>query len=217
MTAAGTKAIIYDCDGVMFDSFEANFSFYARVLVEFGKPLPDRGNAEAMTILHTWSHRDVLAYLFVDDPRKDDAIRFAGTINYADLVPMMVMEDGFLETVRMLEKGYALGICTNRSTSMDLVLDTFGLRPYFRTVMTSARVANPKPHPEPLLKTLDDLEVQPHEALFIGDSEVDRRAAEAAGVPFIAYRNDLPCIARLERHADLPSLITFLESPSGRK
>lgn len=210
MTTTGIKAIIYDCDGVIFDSFEANFSFYARVLERFGKPPLDRSNSNAMTILHTWSHRDVLAYLFADDPRRDDVVLFAGTINYADLVPMMVMEEGFIETVNALQRSYALGICTNRSTSMDLVLDSFGLRPFFKTVMTSSRVKNPKPHPEPLLKALEDLAVLPDEAVFIGDSDVDRQAAEAAGVPFVAYKNDLPALARLDRHADLFGILSSL-------
>lgn len=201
------KAIIYDCDGVMFDSFEANFSFYARVLDHFGKSPLERSDHETMRILHTYSNRDVLTYLFAEDLRKEEAFSYAGTINYADLVPLMIMEEGFLDTIRVLNEVFPLGICTNRSTSMDLVLDSFGLRPYFQTVMTAAKVARPKPSPEPLLQALAELQVSPLETLFIGDSAVDQETALAAGVPFIAYKSDLPALARLDRHSDLLTLL----------
>jgi phosphoglycolate phosphatase len=36
--------------------------------------------------------------------------------------------------------------------------------------------------------------------LFVGDSAVDMQAAAAAGVPFIAYKSDLPALAVIERH-----------------
>ena len=53
---------------------------------------------------------------------------------------------------------------------------------------------------EPLLKVLEYYGITPQEALFVGDSDVDRRAAQAAGVPFIAYKSDLPALAVIERH-----------------
>jgi len=86
-------------------------------------------------------------------------------------------------------------------------LQSFGLQEYFSCVMTAARVENPKPHPEPLWKVLEHYGIQAKEALFIGDSDVDRQAAEAAGVPFVAYRGDRPALAGLEKHQDLLLLL----------
>ncbi|SNB44703.1 HAD family hydrolase [Geobacter sp. DSM 9736] len=197
------KLIIYDCDGVMFDSFEANLSFYQRVMEMMGKPYLDRENAEHMRILHTYSHREVLAHFFVDPAEWQEAIRHAGLIDYRDLVPLMQMEEGFRETLDALRSRVELAVCTNRSTSMDMVLDSFGLTRYFGCVMTAAKVENPKPHPEPLLKVLDHYGYEARQALFVGDSDVDRQAAAAAGVPFVAYKADLPAVARIDRHADL--------------
>lgn len=201
------KAVIYDCDGVMFDSFEANLAFYAKVMANFGMTL-DRGDAETMRILHTYSNRDVMEYLFADDPRREEAIRFAGTVDYRELVPLMRMEAGFRETLEQLRSRVELAVCTNRSTSMDLVLETFGLSRYFGCVMTAARVRNPKPHPEPLHKVLEHFSLAPNEALFIGDSEVDRAAAAAAGVPFVAYRAEFPACRSIHDHREIISLLT---------
>ena len=202
------KAVIYDCDGVMFDSFEANLAFYDRIMTMLGVPLLDRRDGEQMRVLHTYANREVLRYLFPDEATCNEAVRCASAIDYRELVPYMRMEDGFRETLDALMPRVGLAVCTNRSTSMDLVLDSFDLARYFGIVMTAAKVANPKPHPEPLLKVLDHYRIAPVEALFVGDSDVDREAAQAAGVPFVAYKADLPALARIDRHAEILDLLT---------
>lgn len=203
----GYKVVIYDCDGVMFDSFEANFAFYERILSRFDKLPLDRNDAETMRVLHTYANVDVMAYLFAGDDRRAEAQAFAGTIDYRELVPFMLMEEGFRETLNALQPQVELAVCTNRTTSMDLVLESFDLSRYFGCVMTAARVENPKPHPEPLLKVLEHYRIAPGEALFVGDSDVDRQAAEAAGVPFIAYKADMPAFARIDRHDEILTLL----------
>jgi len=69
--------------------------------------------------------------------------------------------------------------------------------------MTADKVQHPKPHPEPVLKVLEHYGIKAHEALFLGDSEVDMQAAAAAGVPFIAYKSGLSAMARIKRHSQL--------------
>ena len=202
---ASYKAVIYDCDGVMFDSFEANFAFYQRILANFGKPPLDRNDGEMMRVLHTYANADVMAYLFAGDERRAEAQAFAGSINYGELVHLMFMEENFRETLTALQPLVHLAVCTNRSTSVDMVLESFDLSRYFSYVMTAAKVARPKPYPDPLLKVLDFYGIEPQQALFVGDSEVDRLAAEAAGVPFIAYKADMPALARLDRHDEILS------------
>lgn len=195
--------MIYDCDGVMFDSFEANLEFYQRIMAMMGKPPLERENQEQMRILHTYSHREVLAHLFHDEKQWHEAVRCAGTIDYRDLVPLMRMEEGFRDTLDLLSPRVDLAVCTNRSISMDMVLQSFDLVPYFGCVMTAAKVENPKPHPEPLMKVLQYFGVAASDALFVGDSDLDRQSAAAAEVPFIAYKTDLPCLARIDRHAQI--------------
>ena len=201
------KTIIYDCDGVMFDSFDANLAFYDRIMVMLGRPLLDRSNNEQMRVLHTFANRDVLSWFFPDEIEFAAAIRAASAIDYRELVPFMRMEEGLVETLEALMPRVGLAVCTNRSTSMDLVLESFGLAGYFGCVMTAARVSSPKPHPEPLLKVLEHYRIGPEEALFVGDSEVDRQAAAAAGVSFVAYKADMAALARIDRHDEILGLL----------
>ncbi|MCM0081657.1 HAD family hydrolase [Geomonas sp. Red32] len=201
------KAVIYDCDGVMFDSFEANFAFYTQIIERFGKSPLDRDDRETMRILHTYCNKDVLEYLFAGDDRMPEVRKFSASIDYRKLFPLMAMEAGLKETLEALHGKVELAVCTNRASSMDYLLESFGLDRFFSCVMTAGKVANPKPHPEPLFKVLDQFGLSPAEALFVGDSDVDRRAAEGAGVPFVAYRGDLPGLARIDHHLDLLRLL----------
>jgi len=197
------KVIIYDCDGVILDSMESNYIFYNRVMEFLGRSEIDRNNSDAKKVLHTYSFNNVMEYFFAGDLRRDDAFQFAKTIHYRDLMPFMKMEDGFVQALDQLKGQTALAICTNRATSMEMIIKDFGLEGYFDYIMTAAQVTNPKPHPEPLLKVLKHFGVEPDEALFIGDGEVDMQAAQGAGVPFISYKSDLPGLARIEHHSEI--------------
>jgi HAD superfamily hydrolase (TIGR01509 family) len=197
------KLIIYDCDGVMFDTLESNYIFYDSVMDYLGRPPLDRSDLIARNVLHTFSFNNVMEYFFAGDDRHDEALAFAKTIHYQDLAPFMRMEEGLIETLDRLKDSVALAVCTNRATSMEMIIDDFGLQGYFSCVMTAAQVTNPKPHPEPLLKVLEHFGIAAGEALFVGDGEVDMLSARDAGVPFISYKSNLPALARLQRHTDI--------------
>lgn len=200
------KAVIYDCDGVLFNSLEANCSFYEAVFNHMGVSL-DRSDEDVMRIIHTYANRDVLKYFFPETDRWEKSLRFAGTINYLNLIHLMEMESGLLETLEHLKGKLHLAICTNRSSSMDAVLEGFNLTDYFSYVMTAAKASFPKPHPDPLLRILAHYGIKAEEALFVGDSVVDSLAADAAGVPFVAYRADLQGIARIDAHEEILALL----------
>lgn len=200
------KTIIYDCDGVMFNSLEANCTFYETVFDHMGVSL-DRSDENVMRIIHTYANREVLKYFFPEKERWEVALRFAGSINYLELINLMKMECGLLETLEHLRGKFDLAICTNRSTSMDAVLEGFNLKDYFSFVMTASRALYPKPHPDPLLRILTHYGIKAEEALFVGDSAVDSQAADAAGVPFVGYKADLKGIARIDKHEDIIAML----------
>ncbi len=203
------KAVIYDCDGVMFDSLEANCAFYGDIFSHMGLVL-DRRDAEMMRIIHTYANREVLQHFFPEQPRWEAAARFAGSIDYRKLIHLLKMEPGFAATLEQLKGRVYLAVCTNRSISMEALLEGFNLSGYFSFVMTAAKASFPKPHPDPLNRILAHYGLHPEEALFVGDSAVDSQSAAAAGVPFVAYKADLPGMARIERHEELLLLLSEL-------
>jgi HAD superfamily hydrolase (TIGR01509 family) len=203
------KVVIYDCDGVILDSIESNYIFYNRVMAYLGRAPLNRLDLDARRVLHTYSFNNVMEYFFAGDIRREEALKFAKTIHYRDLMPFMRLEDGFIDALDQLRGSTSLAICTNRATSMEMIIEDFGLTGYFGCVMTASQVANPKPHPEPLLKVLKHYGAEPEEALFIGDGEVDMQAAKGAGIPFISYKSDLPALARIQHHSEIVRHVFF--------
>ncbi len=197
------KVVIYDCDGVILDSIESNYIFYNRIMDGLGRPHIDRLCEVSERVLHTYSYLDVIEHFFGNDPQKNEAIAIGKTIRYKELMPYMRREEGLVETLTALQGKVDLAVCTNRASSMEMIIEDFGLEGFFGCIMTAGKVRNPKPHPEPLFKVLEHYGIGPQEALFVGDSAVDMQAAAAAGVPFIAYKSDLPALAVIERHQDL--------------
>jgi HAD superfamily hydrolase (TIGR01509 family) len=84
---------------------------------------------------------------------------------------------------------------------MGYILKKFALEPFFDLVVTTRDVQNPKPHPESIEKILQGLSLEKEEVFLVGDSETDREAAVAAGVKFIAYKNEeIPAFACIQDH-----------------
>jgi len=83
-------------------------------------------------------------------------------------------------------RGCLLAVATNayrRSTIESL--EHLGISDYFDAVASYDDVPRGKPAPDMLLKILNELKVEPEEALFIGDGPRDAMAAEAAGIDFL--------------------------------
>jgi pyrophosphatase PpaX len=95
---------------------------------------------------------------------------------------------GVLDLVRELHgEGRRLGIVTaKRRVTVQLAFDVLPLEPLFEVVVTAEDSARHKPDPEPIRVALERLGVEPDEAVYVGDSPFDVRAARAAGVASVA-------------------------------
>ncbi|HLT98143.1 MAG TPA: phosphoglycolate phosphatase [Burkholderiaceae bacterium] len=84
-------------------------------------------------------------------------------------------------------KGMKLAVVTNKPMEFTVpLLEKTGLAPYFDAVVGGDTCERKKPDPLPLLHTCELLDVQPDEALAVGDSINDALAARAAGIPVLA-------------------------------
>ncbi len=87
---------------------------------------------------------------------------------------------------RLIEKGYRIGLCTNKSeATAHLVLDHFGWSPLFNAVVGGDTTAHRKPMPDPLVEAANRLGVASEDAGMGGDSKADCGAARACGMPVI--------------------------------
>lgn len=78
-------------------------------------------------------------------------------------------------------------IVTNKPTKQtEDLLAKLKLRPPPRCVVCSDTLPRYKPHPDGIMHVCAALDLQPADGLFIGDNNLDERAAAAAGMPFVA-------------------------------
>lgn len=183
---SGVAGLIFDCDGVLVDSKDANIGYYNRLLAEFGHPPMPESVTDYVQMATAGQAFDLL---FTDEERKK-LPEVAGRIPYREFsLPRLRLEPGVRELLEWLrERGVRMGVHTNRGSGMWDVLDMFCLRDMFDPVMT-VDVVTPKPSPEGVTRILGEWDVPERSVGFIGDSATDAGAAGGGGVPFIAYRN----------------------------
>ena len=180
------RVLIFDCDGVMFDSRQSNISYYNHLLEHFDLPPMTKGQ---VAYVHAHTAVDSIRHIFEGTHLFEKAINLARGIDYTPFIGKMILYPGLTDLLEELKPRLGLAVATNRSTTIQNVLNTFGLESYFDIVVSSLDVKKPKPDPESLFKILDFFDITPHEALYVGDTVVDYETAHGAGVPFIAYKN----------------------------
>ncbi len=198
------ECVIYDCDGVLFDSLDANGRLYNYIATSMGRgPLTE----DEHKYCHTHTVYESIHYMFPkDETTEKRAVEFLkNKIDFKDFIIYLKMEPNLIETLDILKKrGLKRAISTNRTTSMKHIMEKFGLWPYFDMVVTALDVKSPKPDPESVGKILNELFARKDRTLFVGDSEVDRATALSSGVKFIAYKNsELTADAFIENHLAL--------------
>ena len=180
------KLVAFDCDGVMFDTRNANAAYYNQILVAMGLP---ELTPEQFAYVHMHTVDSSLDFLFQETQLRKKARDHRKQMGYLPFIKDMIEEPGLKPLLRKLRTTCKTAVATNRSDTMEAVLETFDLKTSFDLVVTALDVKFPKPHPECLEKILISFGLSPSEALYVGDSELDEKASEAAGIPFIAYNN----------------------------
>jgi phosphoglycolate phosphatase len=188
MATDATQVVIFDCDGVLFDSKEANIAFYNAILSQFNLPPMSQ---EEVEYVHVSTAEGALRYLLTkrDSHVLEEILTHKPRVDYTPFIHLMHMEPHLKELLGSLPPQIKRAVSTNRATTITDVLRIHGLEDEFDLVISSLDVKNPKPHPESVLKILHHFSVSPAEALFIGDSVVDQESAQGARVPFVAYKN----------------------------
>jgi phosphoglycolate phosphatase len=180
------RLVIFDCDGVLFESREANRAYYNQLLSGLGK---DRLTEAGLNYVHMHTVFEAVDFLFPGEGERLSANEYRKNIDPLRFIRLMVPEPGIESFLTFLRPRVKTAISTNRTSTIGDVLRLHGLDKYFDLVVSALDVARPKPDPESLHKILGHFQVAPRQALYLGDSEVDAQAAKQAGIPLIAYKN----------------------------
>jgi beta-phosphoglucomutase-like phosphatase (HAD superfamily) len=204
------KLVIFDCDGVMFDSKDANRKYYNHLLEKFGHSLMDE---DEENYVHSHNVLDSVNYIFRNFSDEIDRVnQYRQSVDYTPFLEYMIIEPDLKEFLGFIKPKYYTAISTNRSTTMPAVMKMHGLDPYFDMVVTALDVQQPKPHTEGLIKILDHFALSADEAVYIGDSMVDREHTAGVSMRLISFKNpDLPAEYYVNSFLDIPQLPVFQE------
>ncbi|VEN74208.1 conserved hypothetical protein [Candidatus Desulfarcum epimagneticum] len=180
------KIVAFDCDGVMFETREANIAYYNRILSNLGRPdMTPEQSAHA----HMHTVGEALSHLFPDPEEREAANDFRKELGYLPFLKYIRIEPYLKTLLKKLRPKFKTAVVTNRTDTMAHILELHGLEDLFDMVVTALDAPRPKPHPDPLLKMLGHFKARPDQAVYIGDSKVDEEAAGASHIPLVAYAN----------------------------
>ncbi len=181
------RAVLFDVDGVLLDSFEANLKFYQDLMIVSGYRPPTRDEFPSLFYLPMWDGIKALT-----KSQDENEIKKIWDMGRTKQVPypmeLLKIPAGAEEIVKALARDYVLAIVTSRvQESIYSIPDLAKLRQYFQAVVAYQDTQNHKPDPEPLLLAAKRLNAMPAESVYIGDVESDMHAAKSAGMKGILY------------------------------
>ena len=178
------KIIIFDFDGTLGDTRHNIILTLQATMRDRGLEL--RSDEEcAATIGLTLLDSFRAMYPSMSDEDAEACVKHYRDIFYRSIeesIPQLF--PGVAPTLeRLRDMGVVMSIASSRSSpSLLLFIRSMGIADHFSLVLGSDSVENHKPHPEPVLKTLEKLLFKPSEAIVVGDMPVDIVMARNASV-----------------------------------
>ena len=177
------KLIILDFDGTLGDTRANIVLTMRRTLVRLGYAVPDENTiAATIGVPLEKGFEQMLPGISLDDVALcARTYREIFEKCRKELVPNLFPH--VIETLDALkEAGYVLTIASSRSYgSLKEFLQEMGIAPYISYVLGANSVTHAKPHPEPVLKTMADMDFTADETLVVGDMPVDIQMGKGAG------------------------------------
>lgn len=209
------KAVIFDFDGLIFDSETYMFESMRQVFLYHQLNLT----------IEEWCNK------CINNPDKYDAYtyfqeRLGESINrneigrlhereYLKLINSKNSRPGVLEYLqRSKALGIKVGLATNNTRQwVDMHLKKLNLSKYFDYICTVEDVEEKKPNPEPYLKVLKELNVDPRDAIAFEDSPDGAKSAINANIFCVVVPNEVTKLMEF-RNGDYDLIIESMENLS---
>jgi phosphoglycolate phosphatase-like HAD superfamily hydrolase len=200
------QLVIFDADGVLFDSTESNIAYYNAIFARVGEPPMTPSEEKACVFMSAPQVFDLRA---AGEAERTARMREVASVMDATpffelLRPVPDLREFLLE----IKLSYRIGLATNRSATIPAIIDYLGLTGVFDAVASVRDKVKPKPAPDVLELCMHRAGVAPVNAVYVGDSETDRIASQLARLKFIGIG---------ERAGPQDSIAHLVELPAALK
>ncbi len=196
--------ILFDLDGTLIDSTEAILESFHRTFDLLGGSHP---NDEAIQALIGHTLEDMYLGVGIEADAVETFVRTYKEHYRRISTQKTVLLPMAREAIEKAGSFARLGIVTTKTGlySREL-LEHFGVMDAFEVLIGREDVTHAKPHPEPVLKALEKMGSEPHRSWLIGDTRLDAKAAERAGVGCVGV------LSGYDNEAQLQLLTPFIEN-----
>jgi beta-phosphoglucomutase len=179
------RALLFDLDGTLIDSAEANYAAYARALSEVGLAI-DPAELERRVGGRQWRAflPEMLATVGIEcDPSQ--VARRKGEL-YRQTIGELHLNGPLLALAASVRPAMKTVLVTTASAdNVSAILSHFALRDTFDVVVTGDDVSRHKPDPEAYRLALARLALEAGECLAFEDSDAGVASAVAAGIAVV--------------------------------
>ena len=185
-------AVIFDMDGTLVATTEADFLAWQRIFIESGHQLSFE---DYFPLLGKKSHDVVYQELKLTGANAEDALqrkmKYFAEIVEEKGIALMPNAEIFLQELKSLNIPLALAT-SSRKTKMEMVLEEVGLLSYFDVLVSGEAVEHGKPKPDIFFLTATKLGIDPKHCLVLEDAVNGVKAAKSAGMKCIAVTHTHP-------------------------
>ncbi|SRR6266568_7321669 len=177
---------IFDLDGTITDTMTVWLGMLRDALSHLGITPPDDKTLARYS--HDWKELRHIGF----PENKFDELRKLIYVMANERLPKAEFHNGAYETLEALQnKGKRLAIYSSLDTAMfEPAMQNRNLYPLVEVAVAGTDITHRKPHPEGILKTMQELDIAPefyHSVVYVGDKDTDIQAAHNAGIESILY------------------------------
>ena len=176
------KHIVFDVDRTLVDSYKPEMlSLQEAIKIVTGKTISN----EEFQKLTTLPTKEFFKYLELSN-EKISLINKEWEKTFSKYKTTCF--EGIKDVIKKLYlDGYTLGIITSRTLDEFHELDSelSDIKDYFKVIITSDKITNPKPHKDSMITLCNELNCYEEDIIYIGDSYIDKEFARNSFVEFI--------------------------------
>ena len=191
LTRKPLRAVLFDWDGTLLDSFQADANAY----VQMFRALGVSWNSTKLTQHYSPDWHNVYRAVQLPHERWAEADRL-WRVFYRSERPQL--QAGARDVVQALAERFRLGLVSSGSSlRVRSQIRAFGLQPLFAVSVFGDQVPHRKPHPLQLQLAIRQLGFEPSACIYVGDAPEDVQMARRAGVAVVGVLEHSPVPERL--------------------